>query len=104
LFLIQLAHTLITIYIFTCLFYMIYCHLRNQGGILLRIAYVSILIESLLVLSFGMVCPIRVLVDRLYSPQTADILCPDALSNHFIGFGLLLIVIAILTKLRQVKR
>lgn len=65
---------------------------------MLMIAYVSILIESLSVLAFGMVCPIPVLFDKLYSPQTADILCPRAISRHNIGIVIFLIVIAILTR------
>jgi hypothetical protein len=103
LFLIQLAHTVITIYIFACLFYIIYCQIRDKRGSILIVAYVSILIESLFVLTFGMVCPIRILVNRLYSPQTPDILFPTSISRHFIGIGILLIVIAAFTKLRQIN-
>jgi hypothetical protein len=99
LFLIQLFHTVITIYIFACLFYIIYCHVKDKSNWLLIIAYITIVMEVISVLSFGLVCPIRVLVDRLYSPKTADILCPGAISRHFIGLGIFLIVIAILTKL-----
>ncbi|MEO0759296.1 MAG: hypothetical protein AAFY78_20760 [Cyanobacteria bacterium J06648_16] len=99
LFLIRLLHLIVTIYMFACLFYMTYCHVGRRHTPLLTVAYLSVLIETMVFLSFGAVCPLRLWVSHLYSPSTADILLPSGLSQHITGAGMILLAIAIVTKL-----
>lgn len=103
LFLIQLLHLTITIYMFACLFYMIYCHVYGKQTRWLAIAYLSVLIETGVFLTFDWVCPLRLLVNRQYSPDTADILLPPSVSQHITAAGMGLLAIAILTKLYSFK-
>jgi hypothetical protein len=79
---IQFLHLAIALYMFACLFYMIYCHVYGRQTRWLAIAYLSVLIETVVFLAFDWVCPLRLWVDSQYSPDTADILLPDGVSQH----------------------
>ncbi len=103
LFSIRLLHLIVTIYMFACLFYMIDSHIHHRQSQWLRLAYLSVLAETLVFLGFGAVCPLRLWVDRLYSPNTADILLPSWLAEHITSMGILLLIVAIGTKLRSVS-
>lgn len=99
--LIQIFHLVVVFYMFACLFYTIYCHIRNIQTFLLSVAYVSILVESVIFLVFGRTCPLRLLVDRQFTTDTADILLPHILSTHITEAGTFLLAIAVVTKLYQ---
>ena len=102
--LIQIFHLLVVLYMFACLFYAIYCHVRNKQTFLLSVAYVSIIVESIIFLAFGRTCPLRLLVDRQFTTDTADIILPSILSAHITESGTFLLAIAVLTKLYQTAR
>ncbi len=94
--LIQTVHTLIAVWNLGCLLCINWCHLLGRWTAFLKWAYLSILIEGLAILPFGLVCPIRLLVDRWYSPQTDDILIPRPLAIWIMPVGLLLVATAVL--------
>lgn len=102
--LIQIFHLLVVLYMFVCLFYAIYCHVRNRHTFLLSVAYLSVLVESIVFLAFGRTCPLRLLVDRQFATDTADIILPQILSAHITEAGTFLLAIAVLTKLHQTAR
>ncbi|MBE9137072.1 hypothetical protein IQ254_07630 [Nodosilinea sp. LEGE 07088] len=101
--LVQLFHLAVTLYMFTCLFYMIYCHVYGKQTRWLAIAYLSVLVETVVFFVYGWVCPLRVWVSSQYSPDTADILLPSTLSQHITEAGIGLLAIAILTKIYPFK-
>lgn len=92
---IQWLHTLIAVWNIGCLLYMNVCHVLGRWSRFLAIAYTSIAIEAIAILPFGFVCPIRLLVDRWYSPATPDILVPYAIAVWIMPVGLLLFATAI---------
>jgi hypothetical protein len=55
--LIQLFHLAVTLYMFACLFYMIYCHVYGRQTRWLAIAYLSVLVETAVFFAYGWVCP-----------------------------------------------
>jgi hypothetical protein len=67
-----------------------YCHATGKWSKLLLIAYVTIAIEAMAIIPFGFVCPLRLLVDRWYSPAVNDILIPPAISVWIMPFGIFL--------------
>ena len=91
---IQLAHTIIAIWNYFSLFYIIYSHLWMRRSKLLRWCYITILIETIAVVPLSFTCPIRILVDYLYSEQTADILIPRPYSDWIMPMGIVLFAIA----------
>ncbi len=97
LFAIQVVHTAIAAWNYYCLCYMIYCHVAGRKTRMLAAAYVTIAVEAAAVLPFKLACPLRLLVDRLYSPYTNDMLLPPALGRLVmpVGIGLLLIALGI---------
>jgi hypothetical protein len=101
--LIQLFHLAIALYMFACLFYMIYCHVYGRQTRWLAIAYLSVLVETAVFFAYGWVCPLRLWVSSQYSPDTADILLPSSLSQHITKAGIGLLEIAILTKIYPFK-
>lgn len=101
--LVQLFHLMVTLYMFTCLFYMIYCHVSGRQTRWLAIAYLSVLIEIAVFLAYGWVCPLRLWVSSQYSPDTPDILLPASLSQHITKTGIALLAIAILTRVYPFK-
>jgi len=93
---IQAIHTVIAIWNIGCLLYMNYCHATGRWNKFLFIAYVTIAIEGLCIIPFGFVCPLRLLVDRWYSPDVNDILIPATVSIWIMPFGITLFVTSLL--------
>ena len=102
--LLQILHTFIAVYNYFCLSYIIYCHLKNISNLFLKIAYVCIGIELLAIIPFKFICPIRIIVDKLYSPETADILFPNPIARLILPVGMGVVGICVLTKIIQIKR
>jgi hypothetical protein len=102
--LLQAVHTAVTLYNYACLFYIISCHVRGRHTFFLKIAYISIGIEAVALLGFGFACPLRVLVDRLYSPFTADTFFPDFAARLIMPVGIALFLVAVLTGLLARRR
>lgn len=100
---VQLIHLAVTLYMFACLFYMIYCHVYGKQTRWLTIAYLSVLVETAVFFAYGWVCPLRLWVSRQYSPDTPDILLPTSLSSHITAAGIFLLAIAILTRVYPVR-
>lgn len=92
---IQVLHTAIAAWNYYCLLYMIYCHATRRKTRMLIAAYVTIAVEAAAILPFGLFCPIRLLVDRLYSPYTNDMLLPPALGRLVMPVGIALLFISI---------
>jgi len=94
---IQTIHTLITNVNFAALFYMIYMHLAHKRGRSLKVAYGLILVECVLMVSFKMVCPLRVWVTQHYSAATPDQILLNNIAPYYLMAGSTLLVIAIAT-------
>ncbi len=95
---IQLLHTLITSWNYACLFYLIYCHLKDRCDTFYWIAMISIALEAIAIVPLGFVCPLRLYVSHHYSPQTPDIFFPDSCAQWIMPTGIALFVIVLLTK------
>jgi len=93
---IQTIHTLIAVWNIGCLLFINGCHVLGRWNAFLKWAYLSILVEGLAIIPFGFVCPIRLLVDRWYSPDADDILIPRPIAIWIMPVGLLLVVTAVL--------
>jgi len=104
LFFIQLIHSVIAVFNFGCLFYMIWAHWVGKKGVVLNVCYWAIAIESAAVLLCRFTCPISILVARVWSPSTPSILFPDYLSNWYLEAGAALVVVAIAAKILRYKR
>lgn len=94
---IQVVHTAVAAWNYYCLCYMIYCHATGRRTGMLVAAYVTVAIEAAAILPFNLACPLRLLVDRMYSPYTNDMLLPPALGRLVmpVGIGLLLVALGI---------
>lgn len=101
--LVQFFHLAVTLYMFACLFYMIYCHVYGKQTRWLAISYLSVLIETAVFFAYGWVCPLRLWVSSQYSPDTPDILLPARLSQHITKAGIGLLAIALLTRVYPFK-
>lgn len=101
LFLLQLLHTLVTAWNYAALFYMIYAHAVGKRGFLLTLSYASIAMEGLAILPFRLTCPLRVLVTRLYSAETPDILIPMPWSDWIMPTGMALLLLALLLRMAR---
>ena len=102
--LIQILHTFIAVYNYFCLFYIIYFHLKNKSNLFLKIAYICIGLELISLIPFRFICPIRILVDKLYSPETADILFSTPIARLILPVGIGIVGICILTKIIQIRK
>jgi len=87
---IQTVHTVITAWNFFSLLYIIYAHARSINGFLLRLCYLSILVEAAAIIPFGFTCPLRLIVDHYYSPRHNDILAPVAYVKWIMPAGIVL--------------
>lgn len=99
--LIQTLHTAIAIWNIGCLLCMNYCHAAGKWTPFLKVAYISILIEAIAIIPFGFVCPVRLLVDKWYSPETADILIPYHIAVWIMPVGMGLLASSILFALAR---
>lgn len=97
LFVIQVVHTVVAAWNYFCLCYMIFCHATGRKTGMLVAAYVTIAIEAAAILPFRLACPLRLLVDRLYSPYTNDMLLPPVLGRLVmpVGIGLLFVALGV---------
>jgi hypothetical protein len=95
---IQIVHTAVAAWNYYCLCYMIYCHAAGRKTRMLVTAYVTIAVEAAAILPFKLACPLRLLVDRLYSPYTNDMLLPPALGRLVMPVGIGLLLVALGTK------
>lgn len=102
--LIQTLHTIIAVYNYFCLFYIIYSHLANRFTRFLKIAYICIGIELAAIIPFKFICPIRIWIDKLYSPETPDILFPAPIARLILPVGMGIFGVCILTKIIQILR
>lgn len=91
---IQIVHTAIAAWNYYCLLYMIYCHWTGRKSGVLVAAYITIAIEAASILPLKFACPIRLLVDRLYSPYVNDMLLPPSLGRLVMPVGIALFIIA----------
>jgi len=62
-----------------------------------------VVIELVAIIPFGCVCPLRVLVDHYWGPETPDQVLPGALTAWFIEAGLFLMGAALLLFLLRGK-
>jgi hypothetical protein len=92
---IQAVHTAVAAWNYYCLLYMIYCHATRRKTGMLAAAYITIAVEAAVILPFKLVCPIRLLVDRLYSPHTNDMLLPPAVGRLVMPVGIALLLVAL---------
>ncbi len=104
LFFIQLLHSIIAVFNFVCLFYMIWAHWTGRKGVFITVCYWALAIESISVLAFKFTCPISILVARLWSPQTPNILFPVYISQYYLEIGTGLLIIAIAVKIFRRNR
>ncbi len=74
---------------------MIWSHWNGASGVLLKISYFAIILEVLAILPFGFVCPIEVIVNYYWSPDTRSILFPGYIAEWFIEVGAILLIIAV---------
>ncbi|HOW55569.1 MAG TPA: hypothetical protein PLR60_13065 [Syntrophorhabdaceae bacterium] len=91
---IQIVHTTIAAWNYYCLLYMIYCHWTGRKSSVLVAAYITIAIEAASILPLKFACPIRLFVDRLYSPYVNDMLLPPSLGRLVMPVGIALFIIA----------
>jgi hypothetical protein len=94
----QTLHTAIAIWNIGCLLYMNYSHATGRTDKKLLVAYFTIAVESLAIIPFGFVCPLRLLVDRWYSPAVNDTLIPTFISTWIMPVGIFLFITSILAK------
>lgn len=92
---IQVVHTAVAAWNYYCLLYMIYCHMTRRKTGTLVAAYITIAVEAAAILPLKLVCPIRLLVDRLYSPSVNDMLLPPVLGRLVMPVGIALLLIAL---------
>jgi len=105
LFTLQLAHTLIAVLNFACLFYMAWVHWTRRGGRFLRFAYWVLALEAIAIIPFGLSCPIAHFVDHVWGTGVPDILLPKWLSRWLIEAGIWLFALAMAPVLvRWVRR
>jgi hypothetical protein len=93
LFIIQLIHTIIALFIFTCIFYVIYCGVVNKTTIFYKYSLAVVLLEGIVIGLSGLVCPFRRLVDHITGNQsTPDILFPGWMAERLMEVGAALLL------------
>jgi ADP-heptose:LPS heptosyltransferase len=101
LFLIQLSHTLITFFIYACIFYVISAGLTRRRGRLLLWAHVIVVAEGVILLVNGFRCPFRTYVDRAYDVYTSDMFLPHAVAEWVAEAGAVLFIFGLALTIRN---
>ena len=99
LFLVKLVHSLIAVFNFGCLFYMIWVHWTGRKSAFLTVCYVALAVESVVVLLYGFSCPISVMADRMWGPGTHSLLVPEPVTRYYLEIGAALLGVAVLVKI-----
>lgn len=84
LFLVKLIHTAIWIFFVVAIFYVVYCGIADEIGILTWLAAGAVVLEAVVLALFGMYCPLT-LIARKYSDSEKDnfdIFLPNWLARH----------------------
>ena len=99
---VQSIHTLIIISLYFFLIYSIYCHLMNIKNHLLIISYWAISIEGILLIYFGLKCPLSIVLRNTWGKEFPTSLIPGYISGYLLEFGYLLFALLLLTKIWNV--
>jgi len=95
LFAIQLTHTLLVLWLYACLCYMVYAHLTSRRSWILAVSYVSVALEGLAVVPLDVLCPLTLFVQDRYGPSVNDSLIPALLAQWVMPVGLSLFVLSL---------
>jgi hypothetical protein len=88
---IQFLHTLLMVWLYSCLGYILYAHLTSTRGTLLAVAYVSVALEALAVLPLNFLCPLTLFVQDRYGPGVNDSFIPPSIAVWVMPVGLTLV-------------
>ena len=96
LFTIQLAHTLLILWLYACLCYMIYAHVTSRRGPMLVVAYVSVALEGLAVVPLEFLCPLTSFVRERYGPGVNDSFIPPLVAQWVMPVGITLFALSLI--------
>ena len=91
----QIFHTFVALVNFAALFYMLYAHWSGKRTRLLKFCYFVIVVEAIVIIPFGLSCPISLWVKHNYPLGTPDILIPKWVSKRLIEWGSVLLTIGL---------
>ncbi len=76
--LIKIIHTLVWVIVATAIFYILYCGLTNKSNKKLIAAIILSVVEGIILLTFGWVCPLTIIAKRYVETPTLgfDIFLP----------------------------
>lgn len=92
---IQLLHTFLIVWLYSCLGYMIYAHCTSRRGWPLAIAYISVAAEGIAVVPLQFRCPLTEFVQTTYGPDVNDSFIPVFIAEWVMPVGLTLLALSL---------